>query len=85
MDNHMLTVGGKSFRCECGCNVFHKGKYKGLWICNGCGTEYGDETYIDPKLKNCKTCLYKDYSYTADPCCRCTRNPDLEDCYEDED
>lgn len=79
----LLTVGGKNFRCSCGCNVFHKGDVKGLWICNACQTEYADETYQESKKKCCQTCLYKEESYTADPCRRCIRNPDLEDCYEE--
>lgn len=41
----MLIVNGHNFRCECGANVFHKGKEKGSWICNGCGAEYVDDTY----------------------------------------
>ena len=41
----ILNVGGKSFRCSCGCNVFHEGDEKGLWVCNACKTEYADETY----------------------------------------
>lgn len=45
MENSMLKVGGQHFRCACGANVFHKGVKPGLWICNGCGTEYADETY----------------------------------------
>lgn len=45
MENSTLKVGGQHFRCICGANVFHKGAKPGLWICNGCGTEYTDETY----------------------------------------
>lgn len=47
----ILKVGGSTFRCKCGCNVFSEGGEEGLWICNGCGTEYGDETY-KPKVLN---------------------------------
>ena len=35
------TEGGASFRCNCGCNVFHK--YKGdddIFICNSCNEEF---------------------------------------------
>lgn len=49
MENSMLKVGGQHFRCACGANVFHKGVKPGLWICNGCGTEYADETYDNRK------------------------------------
>lgn len=45
MNDSMLKVGGKPFYCSCGANVFHKGNKPGLWVCNGCGTEYADETY----------------------------------------
>lgn len=45
MNDSMLKVGGKPFYCSCGANVFHKGNKLGLWVCNGCGTEYADETY----------------------------------------
>ena len=50
--NHMLEVGGKSFRCSCGANVFHKGPKKGLWICNGCHQEYADETYEESEQED---------------------------------
>lgn len=41
---HQLTlkVAGKAFRCQCGCNVFHKpdaGNTK-LVQCNACGAQY---------------------------------------------
>ena len=43
----MLYLNGsrKSFRCECGANVFHKVKYQGreLFRCNGCETLYNGE------------------------------------------
>lgn len=45
MDNHILRINGEVFRCECGCNVFHEGKYRGLWICNACGLEYANENF----------------------------------------
>ena len=49
MNDSMLKVGGKPFYCSCGANVFHKGNKPGLWVCNGCGTEYADETYDSRK------------------------------------
>jgi len=40
--NFMPRVGGKPFRCECGCNVFHKpiSKSKLLFECNSCGARF---------------------------------------------
>ena len=37
-----LRVGGKAFRCACGCNVFHKPNKENLDLfeCNGCGEQY---------------------------------------------
>lgn len=43
------TEGGKSFRCVCGCNVFHKNKPKVRpehYTCNAC-----DETYTGEKVE----------------------------------
>lgn len=36
------TVGGHSFFCQCGCNVFHKPDRTDLDVyqCNSCGTRY---------------------------------------------
>jgi hypothetical protein len=41
-ENFIVRVGGKLFRCDCGCNVFHKPKrgYMHLYECNGCGSRY---------------------------------------------
>lgn len=38
----VLTVEGKDFFCECGCNVFHKPNIDDLSIygCNGCNRKY---------------------------------------------
>jgi hypothetical protein len=38
----MLKVGGSHFRCECGCNVFHKPDDTDLELyeCNSCGNWY---------------------------------------------
>jgi hypothetical protein len=43
----MPKVNGKSFKCDCGCNVFKKGprrphhkKNEEQYICNSCGSEY---------------------------------------------
>lgn len=39
IENFMPKVNGKSFRCNCGCNVFHKpdDKDPDLYECNACG------------------------------------------------
>lgn len=53
MSDHMLHVSGKRFHCQvCGANVFSKSTAQGEWICNGCGTKYCDETYVEPKKTN---------------------------------
>lgn len=31
----------------------------------------------------CKKCLYSDDSYTAEPCCKCTMNPDIGNKFEE--
>lgn len=38
----MPKVNGVSFRCDCGCNVFHKpdSEQPMLYECNGCGARY---------------------------------------------
>ena len=42
-ENFMPTVGGKPFRCSCGCNVFHKANYdRHIYICNACEVAYTD-------------------------------------------
>ncbi len=41
--NVILKVAGKPFRCNCGCNVFHKPRpisEPGRYVCNACDTEY---------------------------------------------
>lgn len=44
----MPKVGGKSFRCDCGCNVFTKiGEYR--YRCNACRTAYQGEPEIKIK------------------------------------
>ena len=42
VENFMPRVAGKSFQCDCGCNVFHKPdrKYPQLYECNGCEARY---------------------------------------------
>lgn len=37
--NVMVKIDGKTFRCECGANVFHKDE-DGLYVCNGCSLVY---------------------------------------------
>jgi len=40
----MIKIEGKSFRCECGCNVFkHNPRNINKFICNSCGTTYTGE------------------------------------------
>lgn len=43
--NFTLRIDGKIFRCECGCNVFHKPDRNdvNLYKCNGCGQEFNGE------------------------------------------
>jgi hypothetical protein len=41
--NYMPKVEGKSFRCECGCNVFHKeecDEHAEEFVCNACGQRF---------------------------------------------
>jgi hypothetical protein len=49
-----IHLGGRSFRCEdCGAKVFHEGKRKSQFICNGCGATYTGlpiEIPIDARL-----------------------------------
>lgn len=43
---YMVKVGGESFRCDCGCNVFHKPRPQRdpeLYVCNACDTAYRGE------------------------------------------
>ena len=45
-NNRMLWVGGKHFRCHCGCNVFSEyktGDNKRIFECHACGSEYEGE------------------------------------------
>ena len=40
-ENFMVHIGGETFRCECGCNVFHKWEDEDLvFVCNGCRALY---------------------------------------------
>ena len=37
----LLKINGQSFRCNCGCNVFHQYEgYDDIFICNSCKIEY---------------------------------------------
>lgn len=42
---YTLRIDGNSFRCECGCNVFHKPDKNdaNLYMCNGCGQRFDCE------------------------------------------
>lgn len=41
-DNVMVMIGGRSFYCPCGCNVFNHPKQDdlALYECNACGERY---------------------------------------------
>lgn len=43
--NVMVKIDGKSFRCACGCNVFHHPEPadRSLYQCNGCGERFRGE------------------------------------------
>lgn len=45
IENFLLKVVGKQFRCDCGSNVFHKPdrKYPEIYECNGCGSRYSED------------------------------------------
>jgi predicted SprT family Zn-dependent metalloprotease len=42
LHNFTLRVGGKPYRCACGCNVFHKPDREdlGLYQCNACEQQF---------------------------------------------
>ena len=42
LENFVMKVAGKPFRCDCGCNVFHKPDRArpDIYECNACGTWY---------------------------------------------
>jgi hypothetical protein len=45
-ENVMVKINGKSFHCECGCNVFHHPDEEHgneIYICNACELEYKGE------------------------------------------
>lgn len=46
MNDVMVFIDGKSFRCQCGCNVFHKPEPddEAIYRCNACHTEYRGES-----------------------------------------
>lgn len=40
-EQFMPRIDGKSFRCECGCNVFKKLVQRpNIFVCNGCANRY---------------------------------------------
>jgi len=49
----LISVGGKPFRCECGCNVFRhpsnlpEDRYK--YVCNSCRLTYTGEPETEQK------------------------------------
>lgn len=41
MNDRIIKIKGKTFYCDCGCNVFHNSEDdKDIFICNGCETTY---------------------------------------------
>lgn len=40
-----LKIGGKSYRCDCGCNVFHVPDFEkpNVYRCNACGFTFETE------------------------------------------
>jgi len=42
LNEFMVRIGGKSYRCGCGCNVFHKPDKDDLdlYECNACGQQF---------------------------------------------
>ena len=44
-DNIMVKINGESFRCDCGCNVFHKPDKdnENKYVCNSCYATYTGE------------------------------------------
>jgi hypothetical protein len=45
LENFMLKIGGKSYRCKCGCNVFHKpdDRRPDIYRCNSCDDTFETE------------------------------------------
>ncbi len=45
LDNFMIRLSEKPYRCECGCNVFHKPNKDRMDIfrCNSCGVTFETE------------------------------------------
>lgn len=45
LHNFTLKIGGKPFRCACGCNVFHKpdSTRLDLYQCNACDNQFEAE------------------------------------------
>ena len=46
----MVMIDGKTFRCDCRCNVFHKPDPADatLLVCNSCGARWRGEQIEDP-------------------------------------
>lgn len=51
VENFMPRINGKSFRCACGANVFHKPDEDRpeIYECNGCGNWYEGNSEGDNK------------------------------------
>lgn len=45
LEQFTVRVAGKLYRCECGCNVFHKpdDSNPDLYECNSCGSQFEAE------------------------------------------
>lgn len=53
-ENFTPRVDGNPFRCECGCNVFHKPTRRGnIYECNACGAWYAGEPAAPEEVVRC--------------------------------
>jgi len=45
IENFILRIGGRPYRCQCGCNVFHKPdrSHLDLYECNACKQQFEAE------------------------------------------
>lgn len=45
LENFLISIAGKNFKCSCGCNCFHKPDKNNKYIyeCNACGILYEGE------------------------------------------
>jgi hypothetical protein len=51
-EQFMPKVDGKSWRCECGANVFHKPEGEpDIFECNACGAWYTDKESVEARIE----------------------------------